>query len=215
MAAQCLENVQRGHVAEPQPNDLRGRPVQKRELPEIRVLRHDDKPLVRRVLPDLDIGRRVETNAGDVLATRELDSELTNKVSGQVLVEQQPHAGVASRRSRIAANSIAARTWSAVNSGQLGKICDDLIDGHARCQIIQDVINCYPRPNKTWLAASHPRTGLDHRRQLHDRQATRRCNLPSRSAPLDPGSSTTPTTKPKHNLTPIMQQSARDCCMIW
>ena len=59
---------------------------------------------------DLDISRRVETNAGDVLATRELDSELTNKMPGQVLVEQQPHAGVASRRSRIAANSIAALT---------------------------------------------------------------------------------------------------------
>jgi hypothetical protein len=118
MAAQCLKNVQRGHVAEPQPNNLRGRPVQKRELPKIRVLRHDDQPLDRRVLPDLDIGGRVETNAGHVLATRELVREQTDKVSGQVLVEQQPHAGVASRRSRIAANSIAARTWSAVNSGK-------------------------------------------------------------------------------------------------
>ena len=78
--------------------------------------------LVRRVLPDLDIGRRVETNAGDVLATRELDRELTNKVPGQVPVEQQPHAGVASRRSRTAANSIAARTCPAVNSGKSATI---------------------------------------------------------------------------------------------
>ncbi len=127
MAAQCLKNIQRGHVAEPQPNDLRGRPIQKRELPKIRVLRQDDQPLVRRVLPDLDIGRRVETNAGDVLATRELDSELPNKVPGQVLVEQQPHAGVASRRSRIAANSIAARTDSAVNSGKSTTISSTVI----------------------------------------------------------------------------------------
>ncbi len=64
----------------------------------------------------------VETNAGDVLATRELDSELPNKVPGQVLVEQKPHAGVASRRSRNAANSIAARTCAAVNPGKSATI---------------------------------------------------------------------------------------------
>ncbi len=86
MAAQCLENIQRGHVAQPRPNGLWRRPVQKGEL------------------------------------ARELDSERTAKVPGQVLVEQQPHAGVASRRSRIAANSIAARTCSAVNSGKSATI---------------------------------------------------------------------------------------------
>ena len=46
----------------------------------------------------------------DVLALRVLDREHADQASRQVLVEQKLHAGVASRRSRSAANSIAART---------------------------------------------------------------------------------------------------------
>ena len=48
----------------------------------------------------------VETNFGDMAAIGELD----NKVPRKILIKQQFHAGVARRRSRIAAKPIAART---------------------------------------------------------------------------------------------------------
>ena len=58
----------------------------------------------------------------DVAAISELLSKLANKVARQVLVEQQFHAGVARRRSRIAAKPIAARTWSSDSSGKSATI---------------------------------------------------------------------------------------------
>lgn len=94
-----LANVQRGHVAQPQPNDLRGRPVQKRELPKIRVLR--TRSPTSAPLHTLRSQHRspCRDQRRDVLTTRQLDSELTNKVpdsfiSGKKTLRQMRSAAV-------------------------------------------------------------------------------------------------------------------------
>lgn len=48
--------------------------------------------------------------------------DTTDKPTREILIEEQPHAGEARRCSRTAANSSAARTWSAVNSGKSATI---------------------------------------------------------------------------------------------
>ena len=92
------------------PRSPSGWTVQERQLAEVRVLRHDHEVMVAGVRPDLGVGGRFEPHLRDVLALRVLDREHADQASRQVLVEQKLHAGVASRRSRSAANSIAART---------------------------------------------------------------------------------------------------------
>lgn len=68
----------------------------------------------------------VEPDRRDVLALGKQIAQLTHEVPGEVLVEQELHA-VASRRSRSAANSIAARTSSGVSSGKSATISSVVI----------------------------------------------------------------------------------------
>lgn len=97
--------------------------MQKGELTEIGILRHDHIVVLTGPCPDLDIRCGVEPDLCDVATLAVLDGQLANEVPRQVLIEQQPHAGVARRRSRIAANSIAARTCSSLSSGKSLTIC--------------------------------------------------------------------------------------------
>ncbi len=116
--ARDVEDVRRRRVPYPEPDRFGRRAVQEGELTEIGVLRHDHIAVLTGPRPDLSIRRRVERDLCDVATLGVLDGQLANEVSGQVLIEQQSHAGVERRRSRIAANSIAARTCSSVSSGK-------------------------------------------------------------------------------------------------
>ena len=104
-----------------------GGTVQERELAEVGVFRHDHEPVLAGIRPDLGIRRRVKADLRDVSAVRILDREHANEMPRQVLVEQEPHAGEASRRSRSAANSIAARTCRSDSSGKSATICSVVI----------------------------------------------------------------------------------------
>lgn len=73
--------------------------------------------------PDLDVRCGVEPDLCELVTLGVLDGQLANEVPRQVLVEQPSHAGVAGRRSRIAAKSIAARASSSVGSGKSLTIC--------------------------------------------------------------------------------------------
>ena len=104
------EDLVRRCIPQPQPDRLGRRAVKKRKLPEIRVLRDDHESVLTCVCSDLVVGRNIESDLGDVAAVRELVSELADQMARQVLIEEESHAGVARRRSRIAAKPIAART---------------------------------------------------------------------------------------------------------
>ena len=56
------------------------------------------------------IGGDIEPDLGDVSAVWILGRQSAEEMARQVLIEEQPHAGAASRGSRSAANSSAART---------------------------------------------------------------------------------------------------------
>ena len=106
------------HVADPQPHDLGRRSEEQGKLTEVAVLRDDDLAALPCVLPDLPIRSRVQTDLGNMDAFGILIGKSANEYARQVLIEEQLHAGVARRCSRIAANARAARTWSVVNSGK-------------------------------------------------------------------------------------------------
>src|SRR4051812_13650235 len=89
------------------------------------------------------MSRPIKPDIGHVGAVRELFGEPTDQQPGQVLVKQQPHAGVASRRSRTAANSIAARTWSSVSSGKPPTISAVVIPP-ARCSSTSQTVMRVP-----------------------------------------------------------------------
>lgn len=93
-------------------------PVHEGQLVEVGVLRHDREPVGAGELPHLPVGRCAETDRDNVDALRVDVAELVDEEPGQVLVEQQLHTEGATRRSRNAANSSAARTCSAVSSGK-------------------------------------------------------------------------------------------------
>ena len=97
------------------------RAVGERQLAEVGVLRDDDVVILTGVLPDLPIGRCVEAQGSHVLTSGEHLLQGADQPSREVLVEQQLHA-VARRRSRSAANSMAARTCSDVSSGKSATI---------------------------------------------------------------------------------------------
>ena len=106
---------------------LGGGSQQKRELTEVGVFRDDYEIVFPCEVPDSAICCGVESKIYDMAAVGVLVGEHSDKSKRQVLVEQELHAGVARRRSRIAANSIAARTCCSVSSGKSLTISEDVI----------------------------------------------------------------------------------------
>ncbi len=72
----------------------------------------------RRVIPDRAICRRLQPEFGDVTTVRKVALQHFDEPARQILIEEQLHAGVTSRRSRIAANSSAAATCRSASSGK-------------------------------------------------------------------------------------------------
>lgn len=70
------------------------------------------------VRPHVPIARSVQRDVDHVETVGERVGQHVDEPPRQVLVEQQPHAGVANRRSRSAAKANAARTWASVSSGK-------------------------------------------------------------------------------------------------
>ena len=70
---------------------------------------------------------RAEAEFGDMGTVGIVGLQHADETARQVLIEQQPHAGVARRRSRSAANSMAARTCFSLNSGKSPTICEGVI----------------------------------------------------------------------------------------
>ncbi len=102
------------------------------------------------------------SNVRDEGALGVLDREHADEPPRQVSVEQKPHAGVASRRSRSAANSSPARSCRSVSSGSPRRSprpssptpwSPDVVDGEAP-------------PEEARLAAAHARADVDQLRQV-------------------------------------------------
>lgn len=100
-------------VAKAQPNHLGRRTITETPLAEVIILRHDDQITVSRVLPNCDIGCRMQPHVSDVHRARVIIVQDRYECRGQILVEQQSYgqgpcyaAGVTCRRrSRSAANA--------------------------------------------------------------------------------------------------------------
>ena len=94
---------------------------------------------------------------------RVLISEPANEYARQVLIEEQFHADVARRCSRIAANARAARTWSVVNSGKSATISSVVIS-NAKYSNTSDRDT---RADDARLASANIRSHIDQRDQVH------------------------------------------------
>ena len=89
------------------------RTITETPLAEVIILRHDDQITVSRVLPNCDIGCRMQPHVSDVHRARVIIVQDRYECRGQILVEQQSYgqgpcyaAGVTCRRrSRSAANA--------------------------------------------------------------------------------------------------------------
>jgi len=74
------------------------------------------------------------------------------------------------------ANSNAACTCS---WGQLGEVGHDLVGGHARGEVVEDVVDGDPGTDEAWLPTPYPRPHVDHRLEGHD------TSVPPASRPRD------------------------------
>ncbi len=105
-----------------EPKSLLGRVTEeKTALIEISILRHDDKPLLRSILPDTCIDLFLQSNFADVPGGRIFLLQHLNKAMGEILIEEKLHDGGidTSFRSRSAAKARQARMSSLVRSGKI------------------------------------------------------------------------------------------------
>ena len=98
-------------------------------LPEVGVLRDDAQPSLRSEAPHRLVVCAREADIPDMGRLWVKVLERVDEVRGEVLVEQQPHAGGAdaSFRSRSAANAKQARMSSEVRSGKSRRISASLM----------------------------------------------------------------------------------------
>ncbi len=126
----CLSGQEPGDslgasVADLEPHNLRRGSVQEAALPEVVVLRDDDEAVLFGELPDARVGGPGQPDLANMLAVWVVVSEQVGEPRAHVLVEQELHAaGLASLRSRAAANARQAFRSSVFRSGKSLRISD-------------------------------------------------------------------------------------------
>jgi len=98
------------HVSGSYPDHLWRCPVEEGVLAEVVNLGNDDVPALRGEVPNVLVGRGIEAALDNVRAVRDIGVQRSDATTRRFLVEEQLQVEVASRRSRRAANSSAART---------------------------------------------------------------------------------------------------------
>ncbi len=166
-------------VPDSDPDRLRRRSVQERELTDVRVFRHDDVLVRSRVVPYVDVTCGIQTDQRDVGARggrRPRESRRGDATGSD--------RTAASRRDCEAALTHSRELQSRANVilGELGEVLDDLGGRHPAGEVLKHVVDRDPRADEAGLAAPNTGPYLDQSQQGHARAYASQGQLLSRFA---------------------------------